>query len=206
MAFLGDERSAHRQLGRCQAERLTRLVLTNAFDLQHYATWAHRFFRYKKFRTQLAPTSGSMGYGLPAAVAAKIAAPDRQVVCFSGDGCLMMTVQELATAVQFGAPIVVIVFNNGIYGTIRMHQERHYPGRVSGTDMVNPDFADLARAFGGHGETVRKTEEFAPAFQRAVASGKVSVIDLKVDPEALTTRATLSEIRAQALKKQQAAQ
>jgi acetolactate synthase-1/2/3 large subunit len=113
-------------------------------------------------------------------------------------------VQELATAVQFGAPIVVIVFNNGIYGTIRMHQERHYPGRVSGTDMVNPDFADLARAFGGHGETVTTTEEFAPAFQRAVASGKVSVIDLKVDPEALTTRATLSEIRSQALKKQAA--
>jgi len=177
-------------------------IVTNGAG--NYATWAHRFFRYKKFRTQLAPTSGSMGYGLPAAVAAKIAAPERQVVCFSGDGCLMMTVQELATAVQFGAPIVVIVFNNGIYGTIRMHQERHYPGRVSGTDMVNPDFADLARAFGGHGETVTKTEEFAPAFQRAVQSGKVAVIDLKVDPEALTTRATLSEIRAQALKKQAA--
>ena len=106
--------------------------------------------------------------------------PQRQVVCFAGDGCLMMTVQELATAVQFGAALVVIVFNNGIYGTIRMHQERHYPGRVSGTDMVNPDFAALARAFGGHGETVERTDQFAPAFKRAAASGKIAIIDLKV--------------------------
>lgn len=178
-------------------------IVTNGAG--NYATWAHRFFRFKKFRTQLAPTSGSMGYGLPAAVAAKIAAPERQVVCFAGDGCLMMTVQELATAAQFGAPVVVIVFNNGIYGTIRMHQERHYPGRVSGTDMVNPDFAALARAFGGHGETVERTDQFAPAFQRAVASGKPAVIDLKIDPEALTTRASLSQIRAAGLKRQQEA-
>jgi acetolactate synthase-1/2/3 large subunit len=146
-----------------------------------------------------------MGYGLPAAVAAKIAQPERQVVCLAGDGCLMMTVQELATAVQFGAAIVVIVFNNGMYGTIRMHQERQYPGRVCGTDMVNPDFAALARAFGGHGETVERTEQFAAAFRRAAASGKVAVIDLKVDPEALTTRASLSEIRAAALARQRQA-
>ncbi|MCC6470537.1 MAG: thiamine pyrophosphate-binding protein [Alphaproteobacteria bacterium] len=178
-------------------------IITNGAG--NYATWAHRYYRFRRYRTQLAPTSGSMGYGLPAAVAAKLAEPHRQVVCFAGDGCLMMTVQELATAVQFGAAFVVIVFNNGIYGTIRMHQERHYPGRVSGTDMVNPDFAALARAFGGHGETVERTDQFAAAFQRAAASGKVAVIDLKVDPEALTTRASLSEIRAAAIKKQQAA-
>jgi acetolactate synthase-1/2/3 large subunit len=177
-------------------------IVTNGAG--NYATWAHRYYRFRQFRTQLAPTSGSMGYGLPAAVAAKIAQPHRQVVCFAGDGCLMMVVQELATAVQFGAAVVVVVFNNGMYGTIRMHQERHYPGRVSGTDMVNPDFAALARAFGGHGETVERTDQFPAAFKRAAASGKVAVIDLKVDPEALTTRASLSEIRAAALKKQQA--
>jgi acetolactate synthase-1/2/3 large subunit len=178
-------------------------IITNGAG--NYATWAHRYYRFRRFRTQLAPTSGSMGYGLPAAVAAKITQPHRQVVCFAGDGCLMMTVQELATAAQYGAAIVVIVFNNGMYGTIRMHQERHYPGRVSGTDIFNPDFAALARACGGHGETVARTEEFAPAFRRAVASGKPAVIELKVDPEALTTRASLSEIRAAAVKRQQAA-
>ena len=178
-------------------------IITNGAG--NYATWAHRYYRFRRFRTQLAPTSGSMGYGLPAAVAAKITQPQRQVVCFAGDGCLMMTVQELATAAQYGAAIIVIVFNNGMFGTIRMHQEKHYPGRVSGTNIVNPDFAALARACGGHGETVERTEEFAPAFRRAVASGKPAVIELKVDPEALTTRASLSEIRAAALKKQQAA-
>jgi acetolactate synthase-1/2/3 large subunit len=181
----------------------TDAIVTNGAG--NYATWAHRYYRFRQFRTQLAPTSGSMGYGLPAAVAAKIALPERQVVCLAGDGCLMMTVQELATAVQFGAAIVVIVFNNGMYGTIRMHQERQYPGRVCGTDMVNPDFAALARAFGGHGETVERTEQFAAAFRRAAASGKVAVIDLKVDPEALTTRASLSEIRAAALARQRQA-
>jgi len=174
-------------------------IVTNGAG--NYATWAHRYYAFRKFRTQLAPASGSMGYGLPAAVAAKIVQPHRTVVCFAGDGCLMMTVQELATAVQYGAAVVTVVFNNGMFGTIRMHQERHYPGRVSGTDIVNPDFAALARAFGGHGETVERTEQFAEAFRRALASGKPAVIDLKVDPEALTTRASLSEIRAAALKK-----
>ncbi len=177
-------------------------IITNGAG--NYATWAHRYYSFRRFRTQLAPASGSMGYGLPAAVAAKLAAPHRAVVCFAGDGCLMMTVQEFATAVQFGAAVVVIVFNNGMYGTIRMHQERHYPGRVSGTAIQNPDFAALARACGGHGETVERTEQFADAYRRATASGKPAIIDLKVDPEALTTRASLSEIRAAALAKQRA--
>lgn len=174
-------------------------IITNGAG--NYATWAHRYYTFRKFRTQLAPASGSMGYGLPAAVAAKLAHPERTVVCFAGDGCLMMTVQELATAQQYGAAVITVVFNNGMFGTIRMHQERHYPGRVSGTAIQNPDFAALARAFGGHGETVERTEQFPAAFRRAAASGKPAVIDLKVDPEALTTRASLSEIRAAALAK-----
>ncbi len=174
-------------------------IITNGAG--NYATWAHRYYTFRKYRTQLAPASGSMGYGLPAAVAAKLAHPERTVVCFAGDGCLMMTVQELATAQQYGAAVIAVVFNNGMFGTIRMHQERHYPGRVSGTGIQNPDFAALARAFGGHGETVERTEQFPEAFRRAAASGKPAVIELKIDPEALTTRATLSEIRAAALAK-----
>ena len=174
-------------------------IVTNGAG--NYATWAHRYYTFRRYRTQLAPASGSMGYGLPAAVAAKLMHPDRPVVCFSGDGCLMMTVQELATAAQYGAAVVTVVFNNGMFGTIRMHQERHYPGRVSGTAIQNPDFAALARAFGGHGETVERTDQFPAAYRRAAASGKPAVIDLKVDPEALTTRASLSEIRAAAMAK-----
>ncbi|MBR0555057.1 thiamine pyrophosphate-binding protein [Ciceribacter sp. L1K23] len=162
----------------------------------NYATWVHRFHRFRKFRTQAAPTSGSMGYGLPAAVAAKQLYPEREVVCFAGDGCFMMHGQEFATAMRYNLPIIVIVINNGIYGTIRMHQEREYPGRVSATGLTNPDFADLARAYGGHGETVGKTEEFADAFQRARASGKPSIIEIKLDPEAITPARTLSEIAA----------
>ena len=169
-------------------------IITNGAG--NYAVWAHRYFTFRKFGTQLAPTSGSMGYGLPAAVAAKLKHPERTVVCFSGDGCLMMTVQEFATAVQYGAPFVTIVYNNGMYGSIRMHQEKFYPGRVSGTDIQNPDFAALARACGWHGETVERTDAFAAAYQRSVMSGKPAIIDLKVDPEALTTRASLSQIRA----------
>ncbi len=162
----------------------------------NYAAFVHRYFQYKGYRTQLAPTSGSMGYGLPAAIAAKLADPMRPVVAFAGDGCFMMTSQELATAVQYGLDIVTIVCNNGMYGTIRMHQERNYPGRVVGTTLVNPDFAAFARSFGAHGETVRQTAEFGPAFERALAAGKPSVIELKIDPEALTPRQTLSQIRA----------
>jgi acetolactate synthase-1/2/3 large subunit len=167
----------------------------------NYATWLHRFFRYRKFRTQLAPTNGAMGYGFPAAIAAKAIEPKRTVVCFAGDGCFLMTGQELATAVQYELPVITVVVNNGMYGTIRMHQERHYPGRVTATDLVNPDFAALARAYGAHGETVTRTEEFTPAFERARATGKPALIELRIDPEALTVSQTLSQIRAAAMKK-----
>ncbi|OJF97334.1 thiamine pyrophosphate-binding protein [Pararhizobium antarcticum] len=161
----------------------------------NYATWLHRFHRFRQFATQAAPTSGSMGYGLPAAVAAKRLFPDREVVCFAGDGCFLMHGQEFATAVRYGLPIVVLVINNGMYGTIRMHQERDYPGRVSATDLTNPDFADLARAYGGHGETVAHTTEFAAAFERARSSGKPAIIEIRLDPEAITPARTLTQIR-----------
>lgn len=166
----------------------------------NYASFVHRYFQYKGYRTQLAPTSGSMGYGLPAAIAARLAEPSRPVVAFAGDGCFMMTSQELATAVQYGLNVVTIVCNNGIYGTIRMHQEKKYPNRVVGTTLVNPDFAAFARSFGAHGETVQRTEEFRPAFERALASGKPAVIELKIDPEAITPRQSLSQIRASGTK------
>jgi acetolactate synthase I/II/III large subunit len=172
-------------------------IITNGAG--NYTVWIHRFYRYRDYRTQLAPTSGSMGYGLPAAIAAKLAAPEREVVCLAGDGCLMMVVGELATAAQEGAAIVVIVANNGMYGTIRMHQERHYPGRVSGTDLRNPDFVALAQAFGCRAELVERTEDFADALARARGATIPALIELRCDPEALTPRATLSEIRAQAL-------
>ncbi|MGJ7041294.1 acetolactate synthase-1/2/3 large subunit [Shinella sp. BE166] len=161
----------------------------------NYATWVHRFHRFRRFATQAAPTSGSMGYGLPAAVAAKRLFPEREVICFAGDGCFLMHGQEFATAVRYNLPIITVVVNNGIYGTIRMHQERDYPGRVSATDLTNPDFAALAVAYGGHGETVEKTEEFATAFLRARASGKPAIIEVKLDPEAITPTRTLSDIR-----------
>ena len=165
----------------------------------NYAIWLHRFHRFRRFGTQLAPTSGSMGYGVPAAVGAKRLHPDRTVVAFAGDGCFLMNGQEFATAVQYDLPIVVIVVDNGIYGTIRMHQEREYPGRVSGTMLKNPDFAAYARAFGGHGERVERTEEFAPAFERALASGKPAIIHCLIDPEVITPATTLSAIREKAL-------
>ena len=162
----------------------------------NFTVWAHRFYEFRRYPTQLAPRSGAMGYGVPAAVAAKIVHPERAVVCLAGDGDFLMTGQELATAVQYDAPIVVVVVDNGMYGTIRMHQERHFPGRVSGTDLRNPDFAAFARAFGGHGERVERTGEFPEAFERALASGLPSVVHLLVDPEAITPRRTLSQIRA----------
>lgn len=171
-------------------------IVTNGAG--NYAAFLHRYFAYKGYRTQLAPTSGSMGYGLPAAVAAKLAAPNRPVVAFAGDGCFMMTCQELATAVQYRLPIVTIIANNGTFGTIRMHQEKTYPGRIAGTDLVNPDFAAFARSFGAHGETVEHTEAFPEAFKRALASDRPAVIELKTDAEALTPRQTLSQIRASA--------
>jgi len=171
-------------------------IVTNGAG--NFASWLHRHFQYKGWRTQLAPTSGSMGYSVPAAVAAKIAAPQRTVVAIAGDGEFLMNGQEFATAMQYGAAIVVLVVNNGMYGTIRMHQEREYPARVSGTELTNPDFAAYARAFGGHGETVERTAEFAPAFQRALASGNPAIIELRIDPEAITPSATLTGLRAAA--------
>lgn len=161
----------------------------------NFATWIHRFHRFRSFNSQAAPTSGSMGYGVPGGVAAKLAFPEREVIVWAGDGDFLMNGQEFATAIQYGAPIIVVILNNGIYGTIRMHQEREYPGRVSGTTLRNPDFAALARAYGGHGETVAKTDEFAPAFERARASGKPSIIEIKLDPEAITPTRTLTQIR-----------
>ncbi|MTH33454.1 thiamine pyrophosphate-binding protein [Paracoccus limosus] len=173
-------------------------VLTNGAG--NYAAFIHRYFRFRRFGSQLAPTSGSMGYGLPAAIAAKLHDPGRSVVCLAGDGCLQMTVNELSTAVQHRAGVIVIVANNGRFGTIRMHQERSYPGRVSGTDLVNPDFAAVARAYGGHGAQVTRQDQFAPAFAQAQAhvrsAGTPAVIELRLDPEALSTGATLSETRA----------
>jgi acetolactate synthase-1/2/3 large subunit len=166
----------------------------------NFAGWLHRHFQYKGFRTQLGPTNGSMGYGYPAAVAAKLAAPNRTVIAVCGDGDFLMNGQEIATAAQYGAHFVALVVNNGLYGTIRMHQEREYPGRVFGTGLQNPDFAAYARAFGGHGETVERTEDFGPAFERASRSGKPALIELRIDPDAITPATTLSAVREKALK------
>ncbi len=163
----------------------------------NYAAWMHRYFRPRTWPGQLAPTSGSMGYGFPAAVAASLEHPGKTVLCFAGDGCFQMTLNEMSTARQYGAAPVVILANNGRYGTIRMHQERTYPGRVSGTELFNPDYAALARAYGGHGETVRRTEDFPAAFERARAAGVVAVIELVLDPEALAPGQELSAARAQ---------
>ena len=173
-------------------------IMTNGAG--NFATWLHRFHRFTQFGTQLAPTSGSMGYGLPAAVGAKRIFPDKLVVCFAGDGCFMMHGQEFATAVQYNLPLVVVIVDNGMYGTIRMHQEKHYPGRISATQLKNPDFSAYARAFGGHGERVEKTEEFGPAFERAVASGLPAIIHCLIDPEAITPTTTISKLRAAAQK------
>ena len=161
----------------------------------NYSVWVHRFFRHRRYGSQLAPGSGSMGYGLPAGLAAKLRYPERPVVVFAGDGDFQMTMQEFVTAVQHKAAVIVVVVNNGIHGTIRMHQERAYPDRPVATDILNPDFAAYARACGGHGETVARTEDFAAAFERCVASGKPAIIDLAFSPEAITPSRTLSEIR-----------
>ncbi|MBG6154865.1 acetolactate synthase-1/2/3 large subunit [Labrenzia sp. EL_159] len=168
----------------------------------NYATWLHRFHRFRRYGTQAAPTSGSMGYGLPAAVAAKLAFPGREVICFAGDGCLQMTMQEFGTACQEGANIIVLAIDNGMYGTIRMHQERTYPGRPSATKLVNPDFAALARTYGAFGATVETTEDFGPAYAAARASGKPAILHMKLDPEAITPAASLSQISAAAQAKQ----
>ncbi len=169
-------------------------ILTNGAG--NYTAWLHRFYRYKHYRTQLAPSCGAMGYGLPAAIAAKLRYPGRTVIAFAGDGCFLMNGQELATAAQYGANIVVIVVNNGMFGTIRMHQERHFPGRVSGTSLKNPDFAALARSYGCHGETVVETAELEGALRRSLDAGKPALIEVRIDPEALTPKQSLSQIRA----------
>jgi acetolactate synthase-1/2/3 large subunit len=169
-------------------------IVTNGAG--NFASWLHRFFTYREFGTQLAPTNGAMGYGVPAAIAAKILHPERSVVAFCGDGDFLMTGQELATAMQQRANVVFLVINNAMYGTIRMHQERRYPGRVVATDLANPDFAAYARAFGAHGEIVQRTADFGPALARALAAGKPALIELRLDPEAITPRTTLRALRA----------
>jgi acetolactate synthase-1/2/3 large subunit len=168
----------------------------------NFTTWAHRFWRYTGLRTQLAPTAGTMGYGVPAAIAAKISAPERCVICFAGDGDFQMTGQELGTAVQYGAGVLLLVFNNAMYGTIRMHQEREFPGRDHGTHLVNPDFAKLAQAYGAFGASAETTDEFAIALAQALAFIRdkhlPAVIELRTDPEVITPNATLTAIRATA--------
>jgi acetolactate synthase I/II/III large subunit len=173
-------------------------IVTNGAG--NFAGWVHRYYQYTGYRTELAPIAGSMGYGVPSGVAAKLVHPERPVISFCGDGDFLMNGQELATAAQYDARVIFIVVNNGMYGTIRMHQEREYPGRVSGTELKNPDFAALARAYGLHGEIVEKTADFATAFERAWNAKTASLIELRIDPEAITTRTTLSAIRAAALK------
>ncbi|MBO0759554.1 MAG: thiamine pyrophosphate-binding protein, partial [Bradyrhizobiaceae bacterium] len=165
----------------------------------NFAAWIHRFFRFRRFASHFAPTSGSMGYGVPAAVAMQRLYPDRVVVGISGDGDFLMNGQEFATAVQFDLPIIIVIPDNSSYGTIRMHQEREYPGRISATELRNPDFAAYARAFGGYGALVEKTADFADAFAAARGSGKPAIIHLKIDPEAITPATTLSTIRENAL-------
>ena len=164
----------------------------------NFSVWVHRYTRHRNFATQLAPIAGSMGYGVPAAIGMKRIAPERTVIAFAGDGDFLMTGQEFATAVQYDLPVIIIVVDNGMYGTIRMHQERHYPGRVIGTDLKNPDFAAYARAFGGYGATVEKTTDFFPAFEAAQKSGKPAILHLKVDPEALTPTMSLTATREKA--------
>jgi acetolactate synthase-1/2/3 large subunit len=181
----------------CLRERLPEdAILANGAG--NFSGWFHRFYRHGRFRTQLGPTSGAMGYGAPAGVAAKIAAPDRVVLSINGDGDFLMNGQEIATAVQYDAAVIFIVVNNGMYGTIRMHQERDYPARVYATGLRNPDFAAYARAFGAHGETVEDTADFAPAFERALAAGRPALIEIRLDPQAITTQTTLDDIRAKA--------
>jgi acetolactate synthase I/II/III large subunit len=186
-------------LGDCIAHLRARVpdaIVTNGAG--NFSAWVHRFWRWHDYPSQLAPTSGAMGYGVPAAVAAKLLAPERTVICFAGDGDFLMSGQELATAMQYALPIIVLVVNNGMYGTIRMHQERQYPGRVVGTDLVNPDFAAYARAFGAHGATVTETAQFADALEAALDAGTSALIELRIDPEAINPRTTLTKLREDA--------
>jgi acetolactate synthase-1/2/3 large subunit len=172
-------------------------IITNGAG--NFAGWIHRFYRFRKYATHVAPTSGSMGYGFPAAVAMKLLHPDRDVVCIAGDGDFLMTGQDFATAVQYKLPVIVVLADNGLYGTIRMHQEREYPGRVIATALKNPDFVAYAKAFGGFGVLVEKTADFPAAFAAAQKSGQPAIIHCKVDPEAITPTMTLTGIREKAL-------
>jgi acetolactate synthase I/II/III large subunit len=169
-------------------------IITNGAG--NYTVWIHRFFKYKKLATELAPTNGAMGYGLPAAIAAKLAFPNRTVVCFAGDGCFMMYAQELATAMHFNAAIVILLVNNGMLGTIRMHQEREYPGRISATNLSNPNFVALAHSFGTHAESISDEALFPAAFERALASGKPALIELCTDPLQITPQNRIAEFSA----------
>ena len=165
----------------------------------NFSGWVHRFYRVRKYHGLVGATSGSMGYGLPAALAMQTLHPERTVLCVAGDGDFLMTGQDFATAVQYKLPIIVLISDNGLYGTIRMHQEREYPGRVIATELRNPDFVGYAQAFGGFGVKVEKTADFPTAFAAARRSGKPSIIQLMIDPEALTPGMTLSAIREKSL-------
>ncbi len=188
--------SARSWCGCARTCRRTPFITTGAGN---FSAWVHRFYRFRKFATHIGPCSGSMGYGVPSALGIKRAFPERTVVCFSGDGDFLMNGQEFATAVQYDLPIIVVIADNGTYGTIRMHQEREYPTRVVGTELRNPDFTAYAKAFGGFGVTVEKTADFAAAFKAAEKSGKPSIIHLKVDTNASTPGLTLEGIRAKSL-------
>jgi acetolactate synthase-1/2/3 large subunit len=161
----------------------------------NFTVWAHRFAEFTQFGTQACPRSGSMGYGVAAAVAAKLVHPDRIAICFTGDGDFVMSAPEFATAVQYDLPILVLLVNNGMYATIRMHQERLFPGRVIGTDLESPDFPALAQAYRAYGERVQRTEDFEAAFERALGSGKPALLELPVDPERISPRITLSDLQ-----------
>ena len=190
-------------LGVCMEELKDRLsddsIVT--VDAGNFSGWAMRFLPFTQYRTFAGPTSGAMGYAVPAAVAASITFPNRLVVGFAGDGGFMMSAQEILTARQYGAKPIFLVFNNGMYGTIRAHQERHHTGRYIAVDLTNPEFAALATAYGVHGETVSKTEEFGPALDRAIKTGKPAVIDIRMDPEIISTTTTLTKMREAALAK-----
>ena len=176
-------------------------IITNGAG--NFSTWAHRYWRYGGLRTQLAPTAGSMGYGVPAGIAAKLVAPERTVVTFAGDGDFLMTAQELATAAMYQAAVLVLVFNNGMYGTIRMHQERHHPARVIGTELLNPRFDLLAQSYGGFGAVVESSGQFGPALAEALAFTRArklpAVVELRTDAQVITPGTTLAAIRANAL-------
>lgn len=159
-------------------------IVTNGAG--NYTIWLHRYYRYRKLGTQIAPKSGSMGYGPPAAIAAQLRHPERRVVCFAGDGCFMMASQDFATAVQHQLPIIVVIVNDAMYGSIRMHQKLNYPGRPSGTDLLNPDFAALARTYGAHGESINQHDQFPGAFERAMLAEMPAVIEIRVDGKQLT--------------------